>query len=107
MYVYITFNRESCLIIHAFPKDISFAKAVFAHSRASEGEHGVDLVLGGHDHTYYIGRGAGSWTGYSPTPDEPGTEQDDGILCVPYSNDLTTLTDFGTVLLRAEPTSAI
>jgi 5'-nucleotidase len=63
-------------------KDINFAKAVFAHSRVDENQHGVDLVLGGHDHTYFVGRGAESWAGYDPTPDEPGTEQDDGVLWV-------------------------
>jgi len=41
--------------------------------------HGVDLILGGHDHIYYIGRGIEKWGNYQRAENEPGTEEDDGL----------------------------
>lgn len=44
-----------------------------------ENKHGADLVLGGHDHTYYIGKGAHHWGNYDRPLDELGAEEDDGV----------------------------
>lgn len=44
-----------------------------------ENEHGVDLIIGGHDHMYYIGKGATSWEGNVGQRDAPGTEEDKAV----------------------------
>jgi 2',3'-cyclic-nucleotide 2'-phosphodiesterase (5'-nucleotidase family) len=58
---------EACELIVALThsrvqNDIALANAVGATKGSADG-HGVDIVLGGHDHTYYIGRGADSFEG--------------------------------------------
>jgi 5'-nucleotidase len=41
---------------------------------------GVDLLLGGHDHGYYVGRGADNWVNWDRPDDLPGTEADQDCL---------------------------
>lgn len=42
--------------------------------------HGADLILGGHDHIYYVGRGATSWEGWERPDELAGTEGDKRAL---------------------------
>ena len=56
-------GKEQCELILAIthcrlPNDIKIARALGAVSHTDPAQHGVDLILGGHDHVYYIGRGA-------------------------------------------------
>lgn len=45
--------------------------------------HGLDLILGGHDHMYYVGRGAAAaWDGWDRPDEMPGTEADEDCMCV-------------------------
>ena len=44
-----------------------------------ENEHGVDLLVGGHDHIYYIGKGAKSWEGFAGDRHGHGMEADKGV----------------------------
>jgi 5'-nucleotidase len=44
-----------------------------------ENEHGVDLLVGGHDHIYYIGKGAKSWDGFAGDRHGHGMEADKGV----------------------------
>jgi hypothetical protein len=62
-------------------QDISLAQSLFAHAHSSDvaSKHGVDILFGGHDHIYYIGRGVDSWANYEHVAGEPGTEADDGV----------------------------
>jgi len=65
------------------PNDIELALKVGATSNP-EDVHGVDLILGGHDHTYYVGRGAKEFEGEEFDRDA-GTEEDkdeDGKRCM-------------------------
>lgn len=63
------------------PQDISLAHTLHAHAHTQDqaSKHGVDILFGGHDHIYYIGRGVDSWGNYTHVKDEPGTELDDGV----------------------------
>lgn len=69
-------------VVRSIPNDIALAKALFALSPASQekssiaSEHGVDLILGGHDHLYYISRGVTEWKDYDTTQTVLGAEED-------------------------------
>lgn len=63
--------------------DIALAKEVGA-VKYKEGEEdrgdGVDLLLGGHDHIYYLGKGVNEWEGWERPESIPGTEEDEDTL---------------------------
>ncbi|WWC64228.1 uncharacterized protein I303_106837 [Kwoniella dejecticola CBS 10117] len=63
-----------------------------------ENEHGVDLLIGGHDHIYYIGKGHTSWEGYSGRHDAPGTTEDKGVRLIKSGTDFRDLTSAELVL---------
>ncbi|CAL1704058.1 unnamed protein product [Somion occarium] len=89
-------------LTHArIPNDIQFAKSLAAHSPAVQDSqstastHGVDIVLGGHDHLYYISKGVTSWDGYDVNEKVLGAEQDEGdILIVKSGTDFRDLSEF-------------
>ncbi|THH33893.1 hypothetical protein EUX98_g299 [Antrodiella citrinella] len=89
-------------LTHArIPNDIQFAKALAAHSPAVQESkstatmHGVDIILGGHDHLYYISKGVTSWDGYDVNEHVLGAEQDEGdILIVKSGTDFRDLSEF-------------
>ncbi|KAI0085451.1 Metallo-dependent phosphatase [Irpex rosettiformis] len=97
-------------LTHArIPNDITFAKALSAHSPAVQKEkqtastHGVDIILGGHDHLYYISKGVTSWRGYDIHEEVLGAEKDEGdILIVKSGTDFRDLSEF---TLELEDTS--
>ena len=64
-----------------FPQDIALAKSLFAHANVPDvaSKHGADILFGGHDHMYYIGKGIDSYDNYEPPSDDPGAEDDDGV----------------------------
>ncbi|PFH49098.1 hypothetical protein AMATHDRAFT_148390 [Amanita thiersii Skay4041] len=45
-------------------------------------EHGVDLILGGHDHLYFVSKGATHWEGYDLSKTPNGAEKDVGEILV-------------------------
>ena len=52
-------GKEQCELILAIthcrlPNDVKIARALGAVSHTDPAQHGVDLILGGHDHVYYI-----------------------------------------------------
>ncbi|KAF8145139.1 Metallo-dependent phosphatase-like protein, partial [Mycena galopus ATCC 62051] len=57
--------------------DITLAQALFALSPTAQAktniasEHGVDLLLGGHDHVYWISKGVTEWEGYDVQSESP------------------------------------
>ena len=94
-------------------QDIELAKALYASSPAAQkahptdNEHGVDLILGGHDHLYYIARGATAWEGYDLTHEVLGAERDEGdILIVKSGTDFRDLSEF-TLTLEDTPPGSI
>lgn len=89
---------EACELIIAIthsrlPNDIDFANAVGAVSNPDANSHGVDLVLGGHDHIYYVGNGASSFQGDEFARGEPGTENDKATMVVKSGTDFRDLSE--------------
>ncbi|KAJ7184198.1 Metallo-dependent phosphatase-like protein [Mycena filopes] len=64
--------------------DISLAKDLLALSPSAQvttsiaSSHGVDLILGGHDHLYYASKGMSTWEDYDISVDVLGAEADHG-----------------------------
>ncbi|KAJ3926315.1 MAG: Metallo-dependent phosphatase-like protein [Lentinula lateritia] len=95
------------------PNDIKIAKDLFALSPSAQQEkpiaglHGVDIVLGGHDHMYYISKGVSSWEGYDVQQPSLGAEQDHGdVLVVKSGTDFRDLSDF-TLTLESTPAGSV
>ncbi|KAF8184960.1 Metallo-dependent phosphatase-like protein [Mycena galopus ATCC 62051] len=80
--------------------DISLAKDLLALSPSAQGDnsiassHGVDLILGGHDHLYYASKGMSVWENYDTSQDVLGAEADQGdILVCKSGTDFRDLTE--------------
>ncbi|KAG8763597.1 hypothetical protein FRC11_000856 [Ceratobasidium sp. 423] len=84
-------------LTHArLPNDIELAKQVLAHSKLSKGSansHGADVLFGGHDHMYYIGRGAQTWDNYDLDSTCLGSEGDDGVFLIKSGTDFRDLSE--------------
>ncbi|GJE86791.1 bifunctional metallophosphatase/5'-nucleotidase [Phanerochaete sordida] len=101
-------------LTHArIPNDIALARALGAHApavqaeRGTAGMHGVDLVMGGHDHLYYISRGVTSWEGYDVNHEVLGAEDDHGdVLVVKSGTDFRDLSEF-TLELEDTPEGSV
>lgn len=70
--------------------------------RDTSDQHGVDLLIGGHDHIYYvsewisaplikIGKGATEWEGYPGDRSAKGTEGDNGVRLIKSGTDFRDL----------------
>ncbi|KAK8843476.1 hypothetical protein IAR55_007135 [Kwoniella newhampshirensis] len=90
------------------PNDIRLANELGAVSGKAgvENEHGVDLLIGGHDHIYYIGKGAKSWQGYAGRRDAPGTTEDHGVHLIKSGTDFRDLTS-ASLELSPTPTGSV
>lgn len=79
------------------PNDIDLANALGAVKDSDsqvKDQHGVDLLIGGHDHMYYIGRGADEWTGFAREDGHiPGAEQDTGVRLIKSGTDFRDLSE--------------
>ncbi|GAK63314.1 metallo-dependent phosphatase [Moesziomyces antarcticus] len=89
---------EACELVIAIthsrlPNDIDFANEVGAVANADATSHGVDLVLGGHDHIYYVGNGAAHYDGDAFQRGEPGTENDSAAMVVKSGTDFRDLSE--------------
>ncbi|CAE6516088.1 unnamed protein product [Rhizoctonia solani] len=97
-------------LTHArLPNDIELAKQVLAHSKFSKDSaniHGADVLLGGHDHMYYIGRGARTWDNYDLNSTCLGSEGDDGAFLVKSGTDFRDLSEL-TLELEDTPEGSI
>lgn len=89
------------------------AKALNAHSPAVQEAkhtaslHGVDLIMGGHDHLYYISKGVTSWEGYDVNEKVLGAEKDEGdTLVVKSGTDFRDLSEF-TLELQDAPEGSV
>ncbi|CAE6431814.1 unnamed protein product [Rhizoctonia solani] len=97
-------------LTHArLPNDIELAKQVLAHSKLSKGSansHGADVLFGGHDHMYYIGRGAHAWDNYDLNSTCLGSEDDDGVFLVKSGTDFRDLSEL-TLELEDTPEGSV
>lgn len=96
-----------CLYIlnHSSIKDILLAKDLLALSPSGQKEnpiasqHGVDLILGGHDHLYFVGRGVSSWDNFNISETVLGAELDNGdVLVIKSGTDFRDLSAINIVL---------
>lgn len=84
-------------MLDVFWKDIALAKALCARPSSAHDvamKHGVDIILGGHDHFYYVSKGCQRWEGYDINASDPlGAEDDDGVLVVKSGTDFRELSE--------------
>ncbi|KAK0240597.1 Metallo-dependent phosphatase-like protein [Armillaria nabsnona] len=89
------------------PNDITLAKDLLALSPSAQknqpihSSHGVDLLLGGHDHLYYASKGC-EWQGYDTSEDVLGAKDDHGDVLVVKSG--TDFRDLSEIDLELEST---
>lgn len=80
------------------------------HARPSSGEivncHGIDLILGGHDHLYFASKGFAAWNGYDIGQPTLGSNKDDGVLVVKSGTDFRDFSEI-TLMLEDSPVGAI
>ncbi|EIW81808.1 Metallo-dependent phosphatase, partial [Coniophora puteana RWD-64-598 SS2] len=88
-----------------YTNDIALARDLFALSPKAQAtddivtRHGVDLILGGHDHDYWISKGVSSWDGYDLSTELLGAEDDRGdVLVIKSGTDFQDLSDISLVL---------
>ena len=91
-------GKEQCELILAIthcrlPNDIKIARALGAVSHTDPAQHGVDLILGGHDHVYYIGRGADTFSGDSFDQKISGSEDDNNSYIIKSGTDFHDLSE--------------
>ncbi|KAJ6488654.1 Metallo-dependent phosphatase-like protein [Mycena vitilis] len=92
------------------PNDLSLAKDLLALSPSAQTKnpiasaHGVDLILGGHDHLYYASKGMSAWKEYDTSQDVLGAETDHGDVLVCKSG--TDFRDLSEITLELETTPA-
>ncbi|KAI6116926.1 Metallo-dependent phosphatase-like protein [Pisolithus croceorrhizus] len=88
------------------PNDIQLAKDLFASSPSAQCtppnflSHGVDIILGGHDHIYFASKGVSSWEGYDTESPTIGAENDHGDVLVVKSG--TDFRDLSQLMLELE-----
>ena len=80
---------------------MELAKALFALTPSAQkkheivNEHGADLILGGHDHLYFVGRGVDAWDNYDLTDKPLGAEKDEeDIMVIKSGTDFRDLSEF-------------
>ncbi|KAG6910928.1 hypothetical protein DXG01_006611 [Tephrocybe rancida] len=94
------------------PNDISLAKSLLASSPSAQEaypvflSHGVDILLGGHDHLYFVSKGVSSWEGYDLQEAVLGAEEDHGdVLVVKSGSDFRDLSELKLELENTPPGS--
>ena len=86
-------------------QDILLAKELLALSPFAQkkipiaSQHGVDLILGGHDHLYFVARGFSSWDNFNVSEKTLGAELDNNdVLVVKSGTDFRDLSEIKIVL---------
>jgi len=103
---------EKCDLILAvthcrLPNDIKIANCLGAMSNADPNQHGVDLILGGHDHVYYLGRGINNFKGADFDHDMIGSEDDKSTLIVKSGTDFHDLSEVHISLSEPHPDTCV
>jgi 5'-nucleotidase len=102
--------RESHISGHdqSSNQDIQLAKQLLSLTPSSQflsniaNEHGVDIIFGGHDHLYFVGRGVDEWDNYNLSDHVLGAEEDEGDALVIKSG--TDFRDISEVCLKLKDT---
>ncbi|KAI9446638.1 Metallo-dependent phosphatase [Lactarius indigo] len=90
------------------PKDIQIAKQLHAITPSLQAssdianEHGVDIIFGGHDHLYFVGRGVDEWDNHDLSRHVLGAEHDEGDALVIKSG--TDFRELSEILLELKDT---
>jgi 2',3'-cyclic-nucleotide 2'-phosphodiesterase (5'-nucleotidase family) len=92
-------------------QDIQLAKDAYSFSSSSYGnlasQHGVDLILGGHDHEYYVSKAITGWEGFDITQADADSEGDTGdILLFRSGTDFREFSDV-TIELQDAPEGSV
>jgi 5'-nucleotidase len=94
------------------PNDLALATALSALSPSAQREkgiastHGADLLLGGHDHLYFVSKGADAWANFDLAAPVLGAEADDGsTLVIKSGTDFRDLSAFALTLADTPPGS--
>ena len=104
-----------CLYIlnYSSVKDILLAKDLLAFSPSGQKEnpialqHGVDLILGGHDHLYFVGQGVSSWDNFNVSEKVLGAELDNGdVLVIKSGSDFRDLSAIN-IILESTPKGSV
>ncbi|CDZ97729.1 5' nucleotidase [Phaffia rhodozyma] len=74
--------------------DIALANEVGAVLGQDGKQEGLDILLGGHDHFYYIGRGIEGWENWDRPEKFPGAEEDSSCLVIKSGTDFRDLSTF-------------
>ncbi|KAJ7236731.1 Metallo-dependent phosphatase-like protein [Mycena haematopus] len=96
---------------HSF-QDISLAKDLLALSPSARADdsfassHGVDLILGGHDHLYYASKGMTAWEGYDTSQTILGAEDSGEVLVCKSGTDFRDLSEI-TLEFKTTPAGSI
>ncbi|EJD53251.1 Metallo-dependent phosphatase [Auricularia subglabra TFB-10046 SS5] len=105
-------GEHKCDIIIALtharvPNDVALAQTLFARPSEANPDvannHGVDIIYGGHDHLYYVAKGAKSWENYDLSGDVLGAEKDDEVLVVKSGTDFRDLSGMTLELVDSPP----
>ncbi|KAH9060048.1 Metallo-dependent phosphatase [Lactarius vividus] len=89
-------------------QDIQLAKQLLAITPSSQSssdianEHGADIIFGGHDHLYFVGRGVDKWDNYNISRHVLGAEHDEGDALVVKSG--TDFRELSEILLEFKDT---
>ncbi|KAJ7445778.1 Metallo-dependent phosphatase-like protein [Mycena galericulata] len=93
--------------------DVLLAKNLLALSPFAQekqcisSSHGVDIVLGGHDHLYFASKGMSEWEGYDTSQEVLGAEADRGdVLVCKSGTDFRDLSEI-TLELEAAPPGSV
>jgi 2',3'-cyclic-nucleotide 2'-phosphodiesterase (5'-nucleotidase family) len=99
-------SHPGCIYLTLPLQDIILAKELFAFSPLAQkttsiaSHHGVDLILGGHDHIYFASRGVTSWENFDVNESVLGAESDDGdILVIKSGTDFRDLSEINLKLI--------
>lgn len=89
---------EQCELVIAIthcrlPNDIALASALGAVANPDVQSHGVDLLLGGHDHLYYVGHAVSSYEGQPYEHSMDGTQADRNAMLVKSGTDFHDLSE--------------
>ncbi|KAJ8502019.1 hypothetical protein ONZ45_g11924 [Pleurotus djamor] len=90
------------------PNDIKLARDLGALSPSAQNTtniantQGVDILLGGHDHVYWISKGVTAWEGYDLKASPPDAKDDNGDVLIVKSG--TDYQDISEVILTVQDT---
>ena len=69
-------------------------------------QHGVDLLLGGHDHLYFVSKGVAEWDDYVIGSESLEADQDDGVYVIKSGLDFRDFSDM-VLVLEASPKGSV